>query len=254
MKMNRILVVDDREENRYLLNTLLHGNGYEVVTASHGAEALDLARQNPPDLIISDILMPVMDGFTLCREWKKDERLKSIPFIFYTATYTDERDRRFALSLGAERFILKPEESDVFMTIIRETLQQAGNIAVTQTTPGANNSSPLPPEAAEKDDSVYLKQYNEVLIRKLEAKMEQLERINSELSKDITARKQAEDELSRLNRELGQRVIERTAELNAVIDRLEELNRVFVGREMKMAELKERIAELEKKENVKSEA
>ena len=115
-----ILVVDDNEQNLYQLQVLLGGNGYQVVTAANGAEALAKARQNPPDLIVSDILMPVMDGFALCREWKKDERLQAIPFVFYTATYTDERDREFALSLGAERFLVKPEEPEVFMRTIRE--------------------------------------------------------------------------------------------------------------------------------------
>ncbi len=216
MATQHILIADDRDENRYLLETLLRGHGHEVITAVHGEDALKKARQNPPDLIITDILMPVMDGFALCRAWMKDERLRSIPLIFYTATYTDERDRAFALSLGARHFIVKPADPDEFMAVVRgvfESLEQ------TTTKPAGRLA-----EAAE--ESVYLRQYNEALIRKLESKMEQLEK---------------------LNRELEKKVAERTARLHEAIERLEELNRVFVGRELKMAELKKRIEELEKK-------
>jgi len=192
MKMSRVLIVDDKEENLYLLRALLQGHGYEVVTAPHGVAALETARQDPPDLIITDILMPVMDGFALCREWKKDERLKRIPFVFYTATYTDERDREFALSLGAEGFIVKPEEPDAFMAIIRETIQQVGSAPATRAEPAAGAPPRFPTETPEKEESVYLKQYNEALIRKLEAKMEQLEQANCELEQDVAARQMAE--------------------------------------------------------------
>ncbi len=194
MNTRRILIVDDKEENLYFLQALLKGSGYEVDAAHHGIEALELARQNLPDLIIADILMPVMDGFALCREWKKDERLKQIPFVFYTATYTDERDREFALGLGAERFIVKPAEPDVLMGIIQETIQQAGKPPAAQGVPDADevlrSSVELPGE-----ESIYLKQYNQTLIRKLEAKMEQLERANRELELDIASRKQMEEAL-----------------------------------------------------------
>ncbi|MEK7877355.1 MAG: response regulator, partial [Pseudomonadota bacterium] len=83
-----ILVVDDHRTNRFLLQEVLKGQGYRVATARNGAEALQKARQSPPDLIVTDILMPVMDGFSLCWEWKHDERLKRIPLICYTGTYT----------------------------------------------------------------------------------------------------------------------------------------------------------------------
>jgi CheY-like chemotaxis protein len=68
-------------------------------------------RASLPDVIISDILMPVMDGFSLCHEWKKDDSLKTIPFVFYTATYTDPKDEELALSLGAR--IIKPMEMKI---------------------------------------------------------------------------------------------------------------------------------------------
>src|ERR1041385_7357567 len=95
-----ILIVDDNEENLYMLAALLRGHGYDVRTERNGADALAQAARERPDLIISDILMPRMDGFTLCRQWKADPQLRNIPFIFYTATYTDAKDEEFALGLG----------------------------------------------------------------------------------------------------------------------------------------------------------
>jgi PAS domain S-box-containing protein len=187
--------VDDKEENQYLLRTLLEGNGFEVELAAQGLEALDKARQKPPDLVIADILMPTMDGFTLCREWKQDKRLRAIPFVFYTATYTDERDRNLALSLGAERFLIKPVEPDMLVTILRELLEARQGASV----PAANRSPHGPVrlsvEAPAEIEAVYLKQYNQALVRKLEAKMEQLEKVNRELDDDIARRQQAEEKL-----------------------------------------------------------
>src|SRR5579862_2306633 len=83
--MTSVLVVDDKEENAYYLQALLTGHGYSVESARHGAEALVKARLSPPDVIISDLLMPVMDGYTLLRHWKADIRLKRVPFVVYTA-------------------------------------------------------------------------------------------------------------------------------------------------------------------------
>ena len=79
-----ILIVDDKEENLYYLEALLRGHGLTVESARHGAEALVKARQHAPDVVISDLLMPVMDGYTLLRHWKADARLKRVPFIVYT--------------------------------------------------------------------------------------------------------------------------------------------------------------------------
>ncbi|MFQ5593450.1 MAG: PAS domain S-box protein [Anaerolineae bacterium] len=166
----KLLVVDDDEQNLYMLQVLLGGHGYHVETAANGQEALDKARSAPPDMIISDILMPVMDGFTLCRRWKTDVRLNEIPFVFYTATYTDPRDEEFALSLGAERFIVKPVEPDAFVQMLQEVIaeHEAGRLA-----------SPREPV---EEEAVYLREYNEALIRKLEDKVLQLEEANQELT------------------------------------------------------------------------
>ena len=171
MKSQRILIVDDKEENLYLLQALLGGNGYELDQAIHGADALERARRQRPDLIITDILMPVMDGFTLCRECKKDPRLRSVPIIVYTATYTDGRDRDFALSLGAVRFIVKPEDPVVFIKTIREVLKEI---------PSADLTSAIPAE-----ETVYLETYNATLIRKLEERSEQLAAANTQLHEQV---------------------------------------------------------------------
>src|SRR5262249_50560945 len=107
--MVRILVADDNNQNLVLLERLLTKSGYEVALARNGAEALAIAELRPPDLIITDVLMPVMDGFELCRRWKSDDRFKNIPFVFFTATYTDPKGKRLGLSMGADLYIVKPQ-------------------------------------------------------------------------------------------------------------------------------------------------
>ncbi len=168
--MSAILIVDDYEPNRYLLRTLLAASGYDVLEAANGAEALELAHRTRPDLIIADILMPQMDGFALCRECKRDTELRDIPFVFYTATYTDPRDEALAMQLGAARFIVKPMENDAFIAILREVLQahRAGQLA-----------APQPPL---EEETVFYRLYNEALIRKLEDKMLDLQQVNRSLA------------------------------------------------------------------------
>jgi two-component system cell cycle sensor histidine kinase/response regulator CckA len=156
----KILIVDDNEQNLYLLEALLTAHGHQVVRARNGAAALDAARADPPDVAVADILMPVMDGFTLCREWRRDARLGRIPFVVYTATYTDPRDERLALDLGADRFLVKPLEPDAFLDAITQAL--------------ASGERSGPPADAPPEE-VQLKQYNAALVRKLEDKLFELE-------------------------------------------------------------------------------
>jgi two-component system cell cycle sensor histidine kinase/response regulator CckA len=177
-----ILIVDDQEENRYLLEALLKGSGFEVRSVSNGVEALDQLRAGHPDLIISDILMPVMDGFEFCRRVKSDGELRRIPLIIYTATYTGPQDEAFALQIGADRFIQKPCEPDAFLQAVREVLAGAGSIG--------RVSAPAPPR--EED---ILKLYNERLVRKIEQKVLQLEQ-------EVHAREQAQKVLRQRDEEL----------------------------------------------------
>ena len=126
-----ILIVEDNDESRYLLESLLKGRGYDVISATNGVEALERLKKERFEMIISDILMPNMDGFRLCRKCKSDDTLRKIPFVFYTATYTDKKDEEFALSLGAEKFIVKPVEPDKFLEILEAVIEEheAGTLA-----------------------------------------------------------------------------------------------------------------------------
>ncbi|MDA3872710.1 MAG: response regulator [Kiritimatiellae bacterium] len=179
--MRPLLLVDDKEENLYYLQTLLTAHGYEVETARNGEEALQKARKNLPGLVISDLLMPVIDGYTFLRMWKVDERLNSIPFVVYTATYTDPEDKNLAFKFGADDFILKPTEPDDFIDRIQRVLEKSGTRK-----PGT------PPEEDKKGDTHVLQEYSETLIRKLEQKTLQLEQTNRELQNELEERKRTE--------------------------------------------------------------
>lgn len=214
--MTQILIVDDNEQNLYMLQVLLESQGYNVQTARNGNDALSMARQELPDLIITDILMPGMDGFSLCREWVADETLRSVPLVFYTATYTDPKDEEFALSLGAARFLVKPAELDVFTAMVRDVLE---NHAADRLAPAQEPDQPA---------DVYYEQYNKALIRKLEDKMVQLEEANRLLELDIAARRQAEAALEQYAGRLEEMVEERTRALHLAQEELVRRERLAI--------------------------
>jgi PAS domain S-box-containing protein len=159
----RVLVVDDSEYNRYLLRTLLQGHGFEVEEVRNGAEALASARRELPQLVICDLLMPVMDGYTLLRQWHADVQLCAVPVIVHTATYTDPQDEQLALALGADAFVAKPAEPEGLMVTVNAVLARAA---------GRSVATSVAPAAGDED---VLKLYSEVLIAKLERKTLQLE-------------------------------------------------------------------------------
>jgi CheY-like chemotaxis protein len=159
--MLHVLIVEDHEENRNLLKLLLQANGYRVTAAGDGLEALAAARRDRPDAIVSDALMPKMDGFALCRAWMQDTALKAVPFIFYSATYVQPEDEQFAAALGAVRYLIKPLEAEVFLRELRAVLKQwAGHTA--------------PALASPLDDIASRALHEPALARKLEDKMTQL--------------------------------------------------------------------------------
>jgi len=166
----KILVVDDMEDFLYMVETILKENGYEVVTAKDGIEALDKLKEESIDVIISDILMPRMDGFQFCRECKKNPHLKEIPFIFYSATYINKKDEEFALSLGVEKYIRKPTELKVLLDSIEEVIEknkEGGLIA--------SSEEPI------KKEEIYLTEYSKRIIEKLEKKVLDLEKSEKQI-------------------------------------------------------------------------
>ncbi|HNV46200.1 MAG TPA: PAS domain S-box protein [Spirochaetota bacterium] len=156
--MKTILLVGVIDERRIRLEDFLAARGYHALIAANGREAISMARAVPPDIAVTDILMPVMDGFTLCREWMNDEILSKIPFVFIATADTDPRVKAFALSLGAARVVVKPVEPHFLVSLFEETLGEF---------PGA--ASRRPKDGTALADLNYLR--DESFPRTLEKKM-----------------------------------------------------------------------------------
>jgi two-component system, cell cycle response regulator DivK len=118
----RILLIEDNEQNRYLLTFLLEQHGYEVVPAVSGPLGLELAAKICPDLILLDIQLPGMDGYAVARALKGDPRLKSTPIVAVTS-YAMVGDRERVLAAGAEGYIEKPINPDTFMEEVESFLR-----------------------------------------------------------------------------------------------------------------------------------
>lgn len=159
----KILVVDDIEDTRLILASALEAEGYTVEAVGNGVQALAAARRSPPDLIISDILMPKMDGFALCHAVKSDEQLRTIPFVFYTSTYVEPKDERLATALGASRFLIKPMEVEAFLKVIEEVLAEY-----------RENRLAVPTQPIEGEAELE-RMYEQSLTRKLDQKVRELQ-------------------------------------------------------------------------------
>ncbi|RME28018.1 MAG: PAS domain S-box protein, partial [Deltaproteobacteria bacterium] len=181
--MPRVLIVDDREASRYLLRTLLEAHGHEVIEVTHGEQALAEAARRRPDLAVSDLLMPEMDGYALCRAWHADEALADIPFIIYSATYTEEDDAQRARQLGAAAFVRKPAEPAELMAVIERVLAAAqeggaaGSAGGSAADPAEESTGGILPVAPPPEGpSEELRLYNRYLVEELERRLEELQR------------------------------------------------------------------------------
>ena len=123
MSGERLLVVDDEEDILELLRYNLEREGYSVVTALSGEEAVDRARSDAPDLILLDLMLPGMNGLDVCRVLSRDERTQSIPIIILTAR-AEEADIVAGLELGADDYISKPFSPRVVLARVKTVLRR----------------------------------------------------------------------------------------------------------------------------------
>ena len=178
-----LLIVDDIAINRKLLRVTLEAEGYTTLKAADGVEALQILARETVDAVISDILMPNMDGFRLCHALRKSERLHALPFIIYTAPYTSPDDMKLAQTVGADKYLTKPAPPADLLHALREVMDKKA-------------ARPLPSPPAVEETYV-LQQYSQALVNKLEEK-------NTELAQANQALKKSEE----LLRALTQRVVQ----------------------------------------------
>lgn len=169
----KILIVDDNMEDRTILRHYLNQFGGKILEASNGAEGVVIARSERPDLIISDALMPIMDGFEFLREIRRSDELSDIPFIFYSAVYIGCREKELAMSLGADAFMVKPQEPEEFLRQLRNLLE------------GLDRTKKRGVSDLLGEDEK-LKKYSQMVAARLEEKVRELELANSKLAANET--------------------------------------------------------------------
>lgn len=183
----KILIVDDNANDRKLLCYNLKRHGCEtIVEACDGREGYELAKTHQPDIIISDALMPGVDGFELLRMLKMDDELKEIPFVFHSAVYTGSKDEELALRLGAAAFIPKPTEPEALWLDLSAIMKNLATGKVK--TP---SSEPM------EEENEYLRKYSVIVAAKLEEKVRALE-------ESLTRRKETDAELLKLSAAIEQ--------------------------------------------------
>lgn len=158
-KPGYLLVVEDNSDILRLLDTTLSFKGYRVVTARNGNEALEAIQKERPAVIITDILMPQMDGFSLVHRLRLNPDTRDIPVVFLSATYVTPEDKSFALTLGVIQFIEKPVNFEEFLPAIEDLV--IGETKATQ--------KPL-------DEAEFYNQYRKRLETKLIQKNTQISR------------------------------------------------------------------------------
>jgi CheY-like chemotaxis protein len=161
----RLLIVDDMDINRMLLRVAFAAEGHTTLEAADGIEALQILAREEVDVVLTDILMPRMDGYRLCHEIRTNDRLRDLPIVIYTSTYTSPSDEQLARSLGADRYLKKPAPFQAILAALHEA------IAMPHAMPR--------PEARQEVE--VLKQYSDRLVAKLEKRNIELADANERL-------------------------------------------------------------------------
>jgi len=169
-----LLVVEDVPDTLNLVEITLKFKGYRVVTATNGQEALKAIEEERPSIIITDILMPRMDGFTLVHRLRVHPETRNIPVIFLSATYVAPEDKEFALAIGATQFLEKPIDIDELLRSVANLLDQSAQ----------NEYEPL-------EERAFYEGYRKRLEIKLHQKTSQISRIESMLETLSPAEKQS---------------------------------------------------------------
>lgn len=130
----KILLIEDEPNMRELVKARLEQNGYTVVTAGDGYQGIFMARKEKPDLIILDLMIPKMDGYTVCRTLKASSDFNNVPIVMFTAR-TAPDDRRRGAEMGADAYLTKPFEPSTLLAKIEELLQQHATPPAPESTP-----------------------------------------------------------------------------------------------------------------------
>lgn len=202
-----LLIVEDDPDILKLLDATLTFRGYRVITAKNGKEALEAIHVKHPAIVITDIMMPTLDGFGLVHRIRINPETREIPVVFITATYVTREDREFALNIGATRFIQKPVDLEKFLATIAELMDQE-----------------LPPVIKPFNEFDFYKEYRRRLQAKLDEKMKQIARDEHLLGTD------ADKEDQSLQVSLRQAIRERN-ELKLLLDQIHEQLEKYAGSE-----------------------
>src|SRR6201985_1431001 len=140
--MKKILVIEDEPEMRRNITSLLRFCDYEPIAAENGRQGVEVARQEKPDLILCDVMMPELDGYGVIAALRADPETAAIPFIFLTAK-GEKPDIRAGMNLGADDYLTKPVAKHDLLQAIRSRLERAIQQAVPEFNPNFRSAKPL---------------------------------------------------------------------------------------------------------------